>query len=204
MVDVPGQVQELYVAYFGRPADYLGLQYWSNVFATPGGYDKIVNAFSASEEYTAKYGGMDNRVVVDTVYENLFGRHAERAGIDYWAGLLDNKTVTVGDVVTAVASGAQGTDSVVFDAKVQVAELFTSHLDQLAERVAYSGTSANALAAAYLAAIKDPASAGIAEDPANVDALISKMTEGLQLPGTSGVAAHLVGVPDAALPPIYG
>lgn len=204
MVDVPGQVQELYVAYFGRPADYLGLQYWSNVFATPGGYDQIVTAFSGSDEYKAKYGGMDNRVLVDTVYENLFGRHAESAGIDFWAGLLDNKAVTIGDVVTAVAGGAQGTDSVIFDAKVQVAELFTSHLDQIPERVAYSGSSANALVAAYLAAITDPASAGIAADPANVDALISKLTEGLQLPGVSGVAAHLVGVPDAALPPAYG
>ena len=204
MADLNAQVQQLYVAYFGRPADYLGLQYWTKTAATSAGYTTMVNAFAQSDEYHAMYDGQDNRVLVDTVYQHLFGRHAESAGIDFWAMQLDNKTVTIGDVVTAVAAGAQGTDSVVFNAKVGVAELFTDHLDQAAERLAYNGSTANQMAADYLAAIKDPATAGIALEPANVDALISKMTNGLQLPGVTGVEAQLVGVADGAAMPIHG
>jgi hypothetical protein len=194
MVDVPGQVQELYVAYFGRPADPAGLQFWSNVFATPGGYDTIVNAFSHSDEYKATVPNMDSRTLVDTVYEHVFGRHAETGGLDFWSGMLNKGAITIDDVVANVAASAQGSDSLVFDAKVDVATLFTSHLDTLAERVAYMGSSANAMAAAYLAAITDAASAATALDPANIDALISKMTEGHQLPETVSVDAHLIGV----------
>jgi hypothetical protein len=185
MADIDAQVQQLYVAYFGRPADYLGLQYWTKAAATTAGYTTMVNAFAQSDEYHAMYNGLDNRVLVDTVYEH-------------------QKNVTIGDVVTAVAAGAQGNDSVVFNAKVSVAELFTDHLDQAAERLAYNGSTANQMAADYLAAIKDPATAGIALEPTNIDALISKMTGGLQLPGVTGVEAQLVGVADAAATPIHG
>jgi len=204
MADINAQVQQLYVAYFNRPADYLGLQYWTKAAGTTAGHDTMVSSFSQSDEYHAMYDGMDSRVLVDTVYQNLFGRHAESAGIDFWAAQLDQKNVTIGDVVTAVAAGAQGTDSVVFNAKVGVAELFTDHLDQAAERLAYNGSSANQMAADYLAAIKDPATAGIALEPSNVDALISKITGGLQLPGATGVEAHLVGVANVAATPLHG
>lgn len=204
MADLDAQVQQLYVAYFGRPADYFGLEYWTKTAATPAGYTTMINAFAQSDEYHAMYDGLDNRVLVDTVYQHLFGRHAESAGIDFWAQQLDQKNVTFGDVVTAVAAGAQGTDSVVFNAKVGVAELFTDHLDQSVERLSYSGSSANQLAADYLAAIKDPATAGIALEPANVDALIIKISNALQLPGVTSVEAQLVGVADAAATPIHG
>ena len=36
------QVQQLYVAYFSRPADVAGLAYWTNILATnPSGYQMI-------------------------------------------------------------------------------------------------------------------------------------------------------------------
>jgi len=137
---------------------------------------------------------MDNRALVDAVYEHLFGRAAETAGVDYWAALLDSKTIAIGDVVTSVAGGAQGLDSVVFQAKVQTSDIFTNHLDQANERLAYTGTYANGLAHDYLAAIKDEASAAHALDPANIDALIAKISTVIYTAGTDE-PVHLVGVP---------
>jgi hypothetical protein len=194
MAEITTQVQELYVAYFGRPADYFGLQYWTKTAATPSGYRDMVEAFATSAEYLVLVAGMDNRALVDAVYEHLFGRAAETAGIDYWAGLLDSKTISIGDVVTSVAGGAQGLDSFVYEAKVQTSEIFTDHLDQVNERLAYTGSFANALAHNYLAAINDEVSAAHALDPANIDALIAKIST---VTYTAGVdePVHLVGVP---------
>jgi hypothetical protein len=141
MADLRTQVQERYVAYFGRPADVTGLDYWTGVATTRDGLAETVKAFAASAEYQAIVAGMDNRAVVDTVYEHLFGRHAEQAGVDYWAGMLDRQVITVSDVVTSIAGGAQGLDGVVFQAKVDTSKIFTDHLDQPYEMLADSGAS---------------------------------------------------------------
>jgi hypothetical protein len=195
-------IQALYVAYFGRPADYAGLQYWTDAMAKTTSLSDIAIGFGNSAEYQATYSGMDASALIDTVYEHLFGRHAEAAGIAYWANLLSQNSVTVDDIVAAVAANTQGNDTLVFNAKVETATLFTSHLDQVPERVGYAGASANQLAAAYLATITDAATAAAAEDPANIDALIAKMTNVTQLPGGENVIAHLVGVPDV-VPPVH-
>lgn len=197
MADTNTEIQTLYVAYFNRPADYLGLQYYTAALAQNHSVSAITADFVNASEYQAMYGGLDNRALVDTVYEHLFGRHAETAGIDYWAPLLDQHKVTFGDVVTAVAAGATGNDALVFDAKVEVATVFTNHLDQLSERLAYTGAGAAQTVTAYLAAIVDPATAGTAENPVNIDALIAKLTNGVQLPNGDHALAHVVGVPDA-------
>ena len=194
MAELTTQVQELYVAYFGRPADYSGLQYWTKTAATPSGYHDMVQAFATSAEYQVLVAGMDNRALVDAVYEHLFGRAAETAGVDYWAGLLDSKTISIADVVTSVAGGAQGLDSFVYEAKVQTSEIFTDHLDQANERLAYTGTFPNALAHNYLAAINDEVSAAHALDPANIDALIAKISTVTYTAGEDE-PVHLVGVP---------
>jgi hypothetical protein len=193
MAGLSTQIQDLYVAYFGRPADYFGLQYWTKIAATPSGFAEMVQAFATSAEYQGMVSGMDNRALVDAVYEHLFGRAAETAGVDYWAGLLDSKVISIADVVTSVAGGAQGLDSVVFQDKVQTAEIFTDHLDQANERLAYTGTNANTLAHDYLAAIKDEASAAYALDPANIDALIAKISTVIYTAGMEE-PVHLVGV----------
>ena len=196
MVDLSTQVQELYVAYFGRPADVTGLDYWTGVAATQDGLAETVKAFAASAEYQAIVAGMDNRAVVDTVYEHLFGRHAEQAGVDYWAGMLDRQVITVSDVVTSIAGGAQGLDGIVFQAKVDTSKIFTDHLDQPYEMLAYSGAYANKPAHDYLALIKDEASAAYALDPANIDKLILSITDVMHAAGADE-PAHLVGVPPA-------
>ena len=154
----------------------------------------MMQAFATSAEYQVLVAGMDNRALVDAVYEHLFGRPAETAGVEYWAGLLDSKTISISDVVTSVAGGAQGLDSFVYQAKVQTSEIFTDHLDQTNERLADTGTFANALAHNYLAAINDGVSAAHALDPANIDALIATISTVIYTAGTEE-PVHLVGVP---------
>ncbi|MGJ7914371.1 DUF4214 domain-containing protein [Massilia sp. LXY-6] len=197
------EVQKLYVAYFSRPADTAGLTYWTNVLATdPTGYQKISASFAASPEYHAAYAGMDNAGVVSAVYQHLFGRPAETAGVQYWANLLNQKAITIDNVVTQIANGAQTTDKFAYDAKVAVADAFTARLDLPAEQKAYSGDAANKIAIDYLANVHDLMTASAGMDPGNIDLTITKIMGGAT--GFSGDAAQLVGTPDFNLPPMHG
>lgn len=167
-------VEQLYIAYFSRPADPKGLTYWDNVLATdPNGVQQISAAFAGSQEYKDTYAGLDNTGVVQAVYHNLFGRAGEQAGVDFWVNALNNHTITVDDVVTQVAAGAQGNDKLVYNGRVAVATSFTAHVDQPNEIAAYSGTEANLKAKAFIGTIVDLASAAAAIDPGMIDAKIA-------------------------------
>jgi len=176
MADTNTQVEQLYVAYFSRPADPAGLSYWANILATdPNGYQKISSAFSSSQEYKDTYAGMDNNAVVSAVYAHLFGRPAEAAGVNYWADLLNQNKITIDNVVTQIAAGALGTDQYAYTAKVAVASAFTARVDTPEEKTAYSGTAANKIAIDYIASVKDISTAAAGMDPGNIDMTIAKI-----------------------------
>ncbi len=192
-------IQEMYVAYFNRPADVAGLEYWKDALdANPDAMNEMSRNFSTSQEYRDSFAGMDNRAVVNEVYMNLFGRAAETAGVDYWANLLDNKMITIDNVVTQIADGAEGQDEVAFMGKIAAATLFTDRLDEAHEIAAYKeGDAANDIAAEFLATIKDLSSAADALDTDVVDAWIDRIVDA----HTAGETA-LVGVQTAVELPI--
>lgn len=162
-------IQQLYVAYYNRPGDPAGLAYWNSVVDAQGGdTSAVAAAFASSAEYTAAYGGKDNRTVVNTVYRNLFGRDGEAAGVDYWADLLDTRKITVDGVVTAIAGGAQGSDLTAYQNKVKFATGFTEALNLHPESAAYNGDDALAHAKMLTSAVTSDATLTTALD--NLDA----------------------------------
>jgi|GEM_PF-1256324 len=102
-------VAKLYVATFNRAPDSAGLSYWLN----DSGLDleQIAESFFNQAETLATYNGLDNEAFVKAVYENLFNRTAEQAGVDYWVGELDAGTVAKSVFILAVINGAQDSDS---------------------------------------------------------------------------------------------
>jgi hypothetical protein len=201
MADYTNEVQKLYVAYFSRPADAAGLTFWINQLQhDPSATQEISANFSQTAEYKAMYGNMTNAEVVNAVYTHLFGRAAEQAGVDFWAHALDAHAMTIDNVVTQIAAGAQGSDLFAYNAKVAVATTFTSHLDTTAEQQAYSGAAANKIALDFLATVKDLGSAAAANDPGQIDFVINEIVTG----HTSGLGpAGIIGVPDVP-PPMHG
>jgi len=177
------EVQKLYVAYFNRPADTLGLAFWMN--STPAAASA---AFSTSAEYAATYAGMSNAQVVSAIYTNLFGRAAEPAGITYWGGLLQSGAISVSNAVTQIAGGAQGTDLAAYNSKVTAATAFTTALDTSAEIVGYSGTTANNAAKAWMNGITDAASATAATVATVLNASIGTVVAAATTAGGSTVA----------------
>ena len=170
-------VQELYVAYFGRPADVAGLDYWTNVVEAQAGSTAAVSAsFATQPEYVVSFFGKTNTQIVDQIYANMFGRAASTTdGRSYWVNLLNAGTVGVSTIVAEVANGAQGADAEAVENKVVAATAFTTALDTPAEQAGYNGTSALALAKAFITGVTTDATLTNAIAPATLDATIASV-----------------------------
>ncbi|WP_084676909.1 DUF4214 domain-containing protein [Massilia niastensis] len=185
-------VQQLYVAYFNRPADVAGLDYWTNIVANNKGATAAVSAtFSTSPEYTDLFKGLTNAQIVDKIYGNLFNQ-ATRAndGRDYWVKLLDAGTIKVSTIVAEVAAGALTTDKEAVENKVAGATAFTTALDTQAEQAGYAGADALALAKAFITSITTDASLTAAIAPAALAATVAAVVAaGTEFTVVSGLAA---------------
>ncbi|TXF97922.1 DUF4214 domain-containing protein [Massilia arenae] len=172
-------VQELYVAYFGRPADTAGLDYWTNVVeANKGAIAAVSAAFAAEKEYTDLFKGMTNAQIVDKIYSNMFGRGTSSTdGREYWVNLLNDKKVTVDVIVAEVAGGALTTDAEAIENKVAAATAFTAELNTTAENTGYNGPAALAAAKAFIAGITTDASLSAAIAPSALAATVAKVVE---------------------------
>jgi len=169
------QIQQLYIAYFGRPADPAGLDFWSaQLEQGKVTVSAIGEVFAAAAEFTARFAGMSTAAAVDQVYLDIMGRHSEAAGLLYWSSKIDKAELTLGQVVGIVAGSLMSTDLEVFSNRVAAAEAFTAALDTAAETSGYNNALAAALAKAFIAGISDNAS--LAAALANLDQTVSDVT----------------------------
>lgn len=150
------QIQNAYVAFFNRPADVAGLNYWS---AYTGTLADLYNTFAQSSEYTGLFTSLNNTQKVNAIYTNLLGRTPDVAGLNYWVLQLDQGKVTTANLALAIVNGAQGTDATAITNKVSAATTFTAALDTAAEVLNYASANSTGLAAvkAWLAAVTDSA-----------------------------------------------
>ncbi|MGV2829864.1 DUF4214 domain-containing protein [Myxosarcina sp. GI1(2024)] len=154
-----GTAQIAYVAYYSRPADNDGLEFWNHVleennvsYAPRDGdrliesetdvYNRIVDAFGNAAEAERLFGQFDSdRDRVNQVYQFAFNRHGDEGGLDYWTNQIERGNVTLATFALEVALGAQNQDIVVLNNKIESADLFTNSIDTQAERNAYQGSS---------------------------------------------------------------
>jgi hypothetical protein len=185
-------VQELYVAYFGRPADVAGLDYWTNVVEAQGGSTTAVSAsFATQPEYIVAFFGKTNAQVVDQIYLNMFGRGTSTTdGRAYWVDLLNKGTVGISTIVAEVANGAQGSDGVAVENKIEAATAFTNALDTEAEQAGYNGPDALAAAKSWIASITTDATLTAAIAPSALNAQVAAVVKaGTPFSLETGIAA---------------
>jgi Ca2+-binding RTX toxin-like protein len=187
------QIQQAYVAFFNRPADPIGLQFWLNR-ATSANQTiaQITAAFGTSSEYTNLYSGQGDTQRVNAIYQNLFGREAEVGGLQFWAGELANGRRSISDIAKAIADSAQGTDLTKINNKVSVATDFTTALDTTAEILGYSGATAASLARTFMSTVSETQAsvdAAKAAIPAQITSIVNTVnnTPGTTITLTSGV-----------------
>lgn len=170
-------IQSLYVAYYNRPADYYGLQFWDKVVTdAKGDTTAVAAAFASSQEYKDMYAGMDTRNTINTIYKNLFGHSADLAGLDFWTNAVTSGAMTLSNAVTQIAKGALGTDLAAYNAKVSAATAFTGALDTTDEILGYAGTEANAAARGFLAGVTDADTLAAAIEPAALNQFVADVT----------------------------
>lgn len=111
IVDLESQelvsLTELYIAYFGRAPDALGLHYWGSRFADGLTLEQIAERFSTSAEaQTAFPPDTMTQEFVETVYNNVLGRSADEAGLTYWVDKLDAGASTRDSFILRMLEGA--------------------------------------------------------------------------------------------------
>lgn len=137
-------VQAAYIAYFGRPADPAGLNFWLTAGTSSTTMLSIMNDFSKSAEFKQLYAGKTGADFVNAVYQNVFGRAADAGGLKFYADALAAGSITEGQIVYNIISGAQGTDAQIVANKIAYAQGFTTGV--AANALALSNyTSANAV-----------------------------------------------------------
>ncbi|WP_031596917.1 DUF4214 domain-containing protein [Ferrovum myxofaciens] len=130
-------VENAYLAYFGRPADPEGMNYWlGQSIAT------MQAGFAASQEYRTLYGNMTNKQVVTQVYSNLLGRAPDTGGLAYWVNQLNIGAATVSTIVTQMQANAEGIDIATLANRFVYAIHFTEDLTSHSQIVGYEGTAA--------------------------------------------------------------
>ncbi|MBZ9566127.1 beta strand repeat-containing protein [Modicisalibacter tunisiensis] len=107
-------VHQMYIAYYQRPADPEGLQYWVNQLEQNGNWSSVSAAFGAAEENDALYGGMSRADVIKAVYDSAFNRAAVDSEVSYW----DDSGFSLTDLAFAIINGAQNDDLATVNAKV--------------------------------------------------------------------------------------
>ena len=181
-------VQKIYLAYFGRPADYAGLRFFADQLqannapsdiaalqtaaATNANLKAILDVFSGSKESLDLYAG-DNAVFIDAVYNYLFSRAPDPAGKAYWVDALNGNVMTRATAAVNIMIAAQGSDVTIIERKAAAAAAFTNALDMPTEQRAYSGLTANATVRNMLSQVN--ASTDVNAFLATINATISQL-----------------------------
>lgn len=153
-------IQKAYLAFFLRPADAVGFNFYADGMNQSGGdLSLMTNGFGSSPEYLQTYAGLTTAQRIDAIYQNLFNRPAEAAGLEYWGSRLDGGTFTINNIAISILVGAQNSDLLVVNNRVSVARQFTNTFDSWSEVNSYAGLEAAASARALLKLVtENPAS----------------------------------------------
>lgn len=145
-------IQGIYVALFGRPADPAGLAYFNEATSNGANLDAIGDLASTAE-YQDRFDGLTNNEIITQLYQDLFGRDPEAAGLEFFVAALNNGTLNINNIAIAILDGAQGDDAAVVANKVAAADAFTAALDTEIEIGAYKGDAAAEIARNLLSGI---------------------------------------------------
>ncbi len=158
------RIQQMYIAYYGRPADPDGLEYWADRLDEAGGsLEAIVNSFGTSAEFTERYGDLGFADLVNNLYQQAFDRSPEQDGLDFYVDRLNKNEASLADIAVQILDGAQNDHLAIISNKLSVAAAFTAKVEE--ENLDYSGNEAAEAAKAILG--------GVTADPASVTSVIN-------------------------------
>jgi len=138
------QLQQLYVAYFGRAADPTGLDYWTEKGITTS---KFAADMYAQAEFKDAYGSLSTESQVNQIYQNLFDRDADTTGLLYWTKQIDLGVLQLAEIATHLIWAAQNNsgsedDKTALENKTAAATAYTAKVKETTSAIlAYQAES---------------------------------------------------------------
>ncbi len=190
--------EQLYVAYFGRPADAAGLAAFETKLANDGAptdiqslatayagspaIQTLVNSFSGSAEANALYGSSTTAQFVTAIYQNVLGRAPAAAGLSFWSNAIDSGQLSKGDAALSIMAGALTnpsaagqSDATLVDNRIAVANQFTAAVASPTGLAGYRGAAAAQSARSMLSAVT--ATTDLQAYSASVNALATQLAD---------------------------
>lgn len=138
------QIQQIYIAFYQRPADPTGFKYWAERLDLAGGnLSAVIDAFATSPEAALRYGPINAQTistVIDAIYLALFNKAPDAGGKQFYMDGFASGKFTAGSIALNVLNGATGNDAVSIAHKTQFAQEFTQQVDGRLMTDAYFGT----------------------------------------------------------------
>ncbi|MFP7570724.1 DUF4214 domain-containing protein [Marivita sp. S2033] len=101
-------IVEMYIAYFNRAPDALGLNFWGTAFANGTSLEEMAALFADQDETREPYtDDTDNTDFVTAIYKNVLGRDVDQAGLEFWVSALDQDALARNQFVLKVLQGAK-------------------------------------------------------------------------------------------------
>tara|TARA_Y100001968_G_scaffold333684_1_gene398364 strand:+ start:2395 stop:7839 length:5445 start_codon:yes stop_codon:yes gene_type:complete len=124
------ELQELYIAYFGRAADPTGLDYWTEVGTTTKAFAASMHA---QPEFKDVYGSLSTEAQVNQIYKNLFDRAADVTGLTYWTqqinlGKLELAEIAVHLIYAAKNNAGSEADKAALSNRTSAAIAYTAEV----------------------------------------------------------------------------
>lgn len=99
---------ELYIAYFDRAPDAVGLNFWGTSFKNGLTLEQMATLFIDQDETRDKYPStLTNAEFATVIYDDVLGRVPDQAGFDFWVGALDSEAVGRDQFILEVLKGAK-------------------------------------------------------------------------------------------------
>tara|TARA_Y100001968_G_scaffold240380_1_gene223924 strand:+ start:83 stop:1429 length:1347 start_codon:yes stop_codon:yes gene_type:complete len=132
------ELQKLYIAYFGRPGDPSGLNFWLSHSNESLNLREISYHLSTQDEYIYYTQNKSIEFQINQIYLNLFNRKADFENLNYWLRMVDNENLIISDIVYQLLYSHDQSNLInlvptdddvnVLTNKIVAAELFTNQI----------------------------------------------------------------------------
>jgi len=129
--------QQMFVAYYGRPGDPGGTAFWAGKFDQSSDLNSVLSAFGDSLEYSDNFGTLNNEQLVSGLFQQMFNRDSDSAGLAFYVGRLESGAATLASIAKQIADGSVGDDLLTLNNKIAVANAFTNQIE--ADGIVYEG-----------------------------------------------------------------
>jgi hypothetical protein len=204
--DIAWRITEIYIATMGYAPDNEGLRYWIRQIDTNPVWTPTTVAQSFFDQPLVKQKYPDSigyAGLIDSLYQNIFGRSADEAGKSYWLGKLESGEIARNAMIIALIEGgwdnaAAASDMARFGNRVEVGLAFAER--QAQRGLIYSllsSTDQDTLRQASIDLLAD-----VTAETSTRDSAIAKIDS--KLDGLQAAVAHIPETDPIALYPGLG